>query len=60
MASSYKLFDLEQIKVDNTIVDATRIFEKIHKEVGEYLTEQIDTDSTDGVFDFLENLTNHV
>ena len=50
MAASDNLFDLEKIKVDNTIVDATRIFEKIHKEVGEYLTEQIDTDSTDGVF----------
>ena len=60
MAASDNLFDLEQIKVDNTIVDATRIFEKINKEVGEYLTEQIDNVLMDGVFDFLENLTNHV
>ena len=58
MSSSDSLFDLEQIKVDYTCVDATRNFEEIHKEVGEYLREQIDTDSTDGVFDFLENLTN--
>ena len=60
MASSNNLFDLEQIEVYNTGVDAICIFEKIQKEVGEYLTEQIDTNSTDGVFDFLQNLTNRL
>ena len=60
MASSDNLFDLEQTEVDNTSVDITRIFEEIHKEVREYLTEQIDTDSTDGVFEFFKNLTNRL
>ena len=60
MASGNNLFGLEQLEVDNTIVNATQIFEEIHKEIGEYLTEEIDTDLTDGVFDFLENLTNHL
>ena len=58
MASNDNLFGLEQIEVDNTNVDTTRIFRKIHKEAGEYLTGETDTDSTDGIFDFLENLTN--
>ena len=60
MKSSDNIFDLEQIEVGNTSTDASRIFEEIHKEIREYLTEQIDTDSTDGVFYFLENLTNHL
>ena len=60
MKSSDNLFDLEQIEVDNTSTDASRIFEEIHKEAREYLTEQIDTDSTGGVFYFLENLTNRL
>ena len=58
MASGNDLFSLEQIEVEKTSVDATLIFEEIHKEIREYLTEEIDIDSTDGVFDFLENLTN--
>ena len=58
MASSDNLFRLEQKKVDNKKFDTTRIFEEIHKEIAEYLTGEIDTGSTDGVFDFLENLTN--
>ena len=53
MASSNNLFGLEQIEVDNKNFDTTRIFEEIHKEIGEYLTGEIDNDSTDGVFDFL-------
>ena len=58
MTSSNKIFELEQIIVENTGVDATRIFEEIHKEIGDDLTGQgHDGDSTDGVFDFLENLT---
>lgn len=39
----------------------TFIFEKINKEPKKYLLEKgIDADSTDGIFDFLETLTNHV
>ena len=61
MVSSSNLFQLEQIEVDNTSVDATRIFEEIHKEIKDYLIgEGNDADSTDGVFDFLENLTNRL
>ena len=60
MASGNDLFSLEQTEVEKTSIDATRIFEEIHKEIREYLTEEIDTDSTDGVFDFLENLTNRL
>ena len=61
MASSSNLFELEQIEVDNTSVDATGIFEEIHKEIEDYLIgEGNDADSTDGVFDFLENLTNRL
>ena len=58
MASSNNLFELEQIVVENTGFDATRIFEEIHKEIEDYLIGQgHDVDSTDGVFDFLVNLT---
>ena len=58
MASTGNLFELEQIEVENIGIDAIRIFEEIHKEIGDQLTGQgNDTDSTDGVFDFLENLT---
>ena len=60
MASGNDLFSLEQIEVEKTSVDATLIFEEIHKGIREYLTEEIDTDSTDGVFDLLENLTNRL
>ena len=38
MVSSTNLFELEQIKVENMGVNATRIFEEIHKEIGDYLT----------------------
>ena len=60
MASRNDLFSLEQIKVKKTSADATLIFEEIHKDIREYLTEEIDTDSTEGVFDLLENLTNRL
>ena len=60
MASGNDLFSLEQIEVEKTSVDATLIFEEIHKEIREYLTEETDTDSKDGVFDLLENLTNRL
>ena len=61
MASSSNLFELEQIEVENTSVDATRIFDEIHKEIRDYLIgEGNDADSTDSVFDFLENLTNRL
>ena len=58
MTLSDNLFGLEQIEVDNKNFDTTLIFEEIHKEIEEYLTGEINNDSTDGVFDFLENLTN--
>ena len=48
------------MKNENTFVDATLIFEEIHKEIREYLTEEIETDSTDGILDLLENLTNRL
>ena len=61
MASASNLFELEQIEVKNTSVNTARIFEEIHKEIGDYLVGQgNDADSTDGVFDFLENLTSRL
>ena len=61
MASASNLFELEQIEVKNTSVNAAHIFEEIHKEIGDYLVGQgNDADSTDGVFDFLENLTSRL
>ena len=36
------------------------LFQEILKERKEYWTEEIDTDSTDGAFDLLENLTNRL
>lgn len=55
----FELEDLEEKRIDiGTSVDATLIFEKINKELKEYLLEKsIDSNSTDGVFDFLEALT---
>ena len=60
MASGNDLFSLEHIEVEETSVDTTLIFEQIHEEIREYLTKKIDTDSTDGVFDLRENLTNRL
>ena len=60
MASSTNPFGFEQIE-PNSSVDATLIFEEINKELEEYqLEKSIDNDSTDGVFDLLGSLTNHV
>ena len=60
MASAAILFGLEQIEADSG-ADTTLIFKEINKELEEHLLEQsINTDSTDGVFDFLEALTNCV
>ena len=55
----FELEDLEEKKIDiGTSVDATLIFEKNNEELKEYLLEKsIDSNSTDGVFDFLEALT---
>ena len=55
----FELEDLEEKKIDiDKRVDATLIFEKINKELEEYLLEKsFDSNSTDGVFDFLEALT---
>ena len=60
MASGNDLFSLKQMEVKKTSIDTTLIFEEIHKEIREYLNEKIGTDSTDGVFDLLENLTNRL
>ena len=60
MASGDNLFGVKQIEIDNKNFDTTRIFEEIYKEIGEYLTGEIDNDSTDGAFDFLENLNTKV
>ena len=60
MASTQNLFSFEQIEAGSE-VDPTLIFEEIDKELEEYLLEKsIDTDSTDGVFHFLEALSNRV
>ena len=60
MASITKLFGFELIEADSG-VDPTVIFEEINKELEEYLLEKgIDVDSTDGVFDFIEALSNQV
>ena len=58
MTSGNDLFSLEQIEVEKTSVDTTIIFEEIHKVIREHLSKEIDTDSTDGVFDLLKNSTN--
>ena len=63
MESQTNLFRFEEIELDNKgkSVDATLIFEEINKELEEYLLEKsIDTDSTDGVFEFLESLTKSI
>ena len=60
MVSTQNLFGFEQIETDSGVA-ATLIFEEINNELEEYLLEKsIDTDSTDGVFDFLEALNNHI
>ena len=60
MASTQNLFSFEEIEADS-VVDTTPIFGDINKELEEYLLEKsIDTYSTDGVFDFLEALSNRV
>ena len=61
MTLTSNLFKLELIEVKNTDVDATRIFVEIRKEIGDYLTGKgNDGDSTDGVFEFLENFTSRL
>ena len=60
MESQTNLFRFEEIELNNNCkwVDATFIFEEINKELEEYLLEKsTDTDSTNGVFEFLESLT---
>ena len=60
MALTENLFGFEQIEADSG-VDATLIFKEINKELEECLLEKnINTNSTDGVFDFLEALSNRV
>ena len=61
MVSTSNLFELGQIEVENTNIDATLIFQEIHKEIRDYLARKgNDADSTGGVFDFLENLTSRL
>ena len=58
MASGTNLFSLEQID-DKKILNTSLIFEEINRELEKYLFEKSqDADSTDGVFDFLEGLSN--
>ena len=60
MESSRNLFGLEQID-DKKILDISLTFEEINRELQEYLLEKSeDSDSTDGFFDFLEGLSNHI
>ena len=56
--TSFSLFDMELD--DETIeIDTPLIFEKIKQELKEYLLEQtVEADSTDGIFNLLDNLTN--
>ena len=61
MASTSNLFELRQIEMENTNIDAGLIFQEIHKEIRDYLAGKgNDTDSTGGVFNFLEYLTNRL
>ena len=60
MEATNNLFGLEQKHVDIKI-DSTLIFEEIRKELKEYLLEQsVNSDSTDGVFDFLAMLSDRI
>ena len=61
MSSSQDLFAFEEETESDSVIDATHIFEDINKELEEYLLEKnIDADSTDYIFDFLESLANRV
>ena len=56
--TSQFLFDIELEKEDEIEIDAPFLFQEIEKELKEYLLEQqVEGDSTDGAFDFLDNLT---
>ena len=60
MEISENLFTLEQIGV-GVETNNTLIFEEITKELETYLLEESDeTDSTDGIFDFLALLADQV
>ena len=60
METSENLFGSEEIG-GGSEVDTTLLFEEIRKELGEYLVgESHDTDSTDGVFDFLIRLSQKI
>ena len=58
--ASLTLFDMELD--DRPIeIDTPAIFDKIERELREHLLEQSDEgDSTDGIFDILDNLTNRL
>ena len=60
MTSITNLFGVKQIDGDSSF-HLPLIFEEINKELEECLLEKsVNTDSTDGVFDFLEILSNQV
>ena len=60
MELTKNLFSFKQID-DSANIDSTLIFEEIRKEVENYLLgESEDTDSTDGVFDFLSTLSEKI
>ena len=60
IVSTTNLFGFEQIE-SKSGVDTTLIFEELNKELEENLLEKrVGTYSTDGIFDFLETLTNYV
>ena len=59
--TSQFLFDIELEKEDEIEIDAPFLFQEIEKELKEYILEQqVEGDSTDGAFDFLDNLTNRL
>ena len=62
--SQHELFEMEwgNSNLKNTIeIDATFLFQEIERQLSEYLLdEKGEGDSTDGVFPFIENLTNNL
>ena len=59
--SSGNLFDMElewREEKDEIEFDTPTLFEEMEKEIKEFLLDQqVEGDSTDGAFDFLDNLT---
>ena len=58
--TSQCIFEMESDDQNNKI-DTPFLFEKMEEVLKQYLLEQqVKGDSTDGVFDFLENMTNRL